>query len=357
MARVTPPSLRDEIDRIAAAVGTSVVHQDPAAPADTRIWAAAGAVVVDSAAALHLARSAPPRRSGVFVVTEGALGADLPDNVVLSAALALGAEAVLALPGQSDELVRVLSLPAGGAPVTGAGGRLVAVAGGRGGAGSSVFASALALSCAESLLIDLDPGGGGIDLVVGAEATAGLRWPEIHVLDGRLSWAAVREALPRHRGVSVLSGSRRAHDVPSAAVESFIEAGRRGGVTVVCDLSRAHTDAARIALCAADLVVVVATCDVRSCAATAALVPVLSAIGPNTGLGVRGPAPGGLRSEEFATAVGLPLLTTMRPEPMLAARLERGGLVLRPRSALGHAARQVLDVLNRGPQATIGRAA
>ena len=265
MARVTPPSLRDEIDRIAAAVGTSVVHQDPAAPADTRIWAAAGAVVVDSAAALHLARSAPPRRSGVFVVTEGALGADLPDNVVLSAALALGAEAVLALPGQSDELVRVLSLPAGGAPVTGAGGRLVAVAGGRGGAGSSVFASALALSCAESLLIDLDPGGGGIDLVVGAEATAGLRWPEIHVLDGRLSWAAVREALPRHRGVSVLSGSRRAHDVPSAAVESFIEAGRRGGVTVVCDLSRAHTDAARIALCAADLVVVVATCDGVEC--------------------------------------------------------------------------------------------
>ena len=100
--------------------------------------------------------------------------------------------------------------------------------------------------------------GGGIDLLLGAESAEGLRWPDIQVSEGRLSWPTVRQALPRQREVSVLSGSRRAYDIQPAAVEAFVEAARLAGVTVVCDLSNAHTDAARTALEVADLVVVVA---------------------------------------------------------------------------------------------------
>ena len=51
-------------------------------------------------------------------------------------------------------------------------GAVIAVIGGRGGAGASVFATALAHSATEALLVDLDPWGGGIDLLLGAETAS-----------------------------------------------------------------------------------------------------------------------------------------------------------------------------------------
>ena len=91
----------------------------------------------------------------------------------------------------------------------------------------------------------------------------------------------------------MLSGTRRGYEPDGAPVDAVIDAGRRGGVAVVCDLPRRLTDAAQAALDAADLVVVISPCSVRACAATAAMVPALAAINPNLGLVVRGPSPGG----------------------------------------------------------------
>lgn len=117
---------------------------------------------------------------------------------------------------------------------------------------------------------------------------------------------------------------------------------------MVCDLPRRLTDATQTALDTADLVVVVSPCDVRACAATATIAPVLATINPNLGLVVRGPSPGGLRAEEVADIAGLPLLASMRAQPRLAEQLEHSGLRLRPRSAIAAAARRVLAVLPRG---------
>lgn len=52
-----------------------------------------------------------------------------------------------------------------------------------------------------------------------------------------------------------------------------------------------------------------------------------------------------LRPEELADAVGLPLLTAMRPQPRLAEHLERGRFRPRPGSPLTAAARATLDAL------------
>jgi hypothetical protein len=105
------------------------------------------------------------------------------------------------------------------------------------------------------------------------------------------------------------------------------------------------TNAVLCAVDAAELVVVITTCDVRGVAATSALVPIIRAVNPNIGLLVRGPAPGGLRPGEIADAAGLPVIAVMRPEPMLEARLDKGGLRLRRRSPLAIAAREVFAVL------------
>ena len=61
---------------------------------------------------------------------------------------------------------------------------------------------------------------------------------------------------------------------------------------------------------------------------------------------MRGPAPGGIAPEEVATALGLPLIATMRPEPGLARALERGTAPGRPRGPLAAAATAVLEVLH-----------
>jgi secretion/DNA translocation related CpaE-like protein len=157
----------------------------------------------------------------------------------------------------------------------------------------------------------------------------------------------VREALPRHRGISLLSGTRRGYELDAGPVDAVVDAGRRGGVTIVCDLPRRLTDATQTALDSADLLIVVSPCDVRACAATATIAPVLATMNPNLGLVVRGPSPGGLRAAEVADIAGLPLLASMRAQPRLAEQLEHGGLRLRSRSALGAAARRVLAVLPR----------
>ncbi|HEY7053816.1 MAG TPA: septum site-determining protein Ssd [Mycobacterium sp.] len=334
------PALRDHVDRVAAAVGVRLVHQRGCP--SRREWTAAASVVIDAAAVGRCTGGALPRRAQVILLVS-----DDPSDATWEAAISLGAQCVLRLPDRESELVELLSDAV--ETRAGAAGSVVAVIGGRGGAGGSVFSAALAMTAADALLVDVDPWGGGADLLLGIERQPGLRWSDVAVEGGRLSLAAVRDALPSRDGVGVLSGTRRGDDVAGGPLLAVVDAGRRGGATVVCDVPRRLTDAAEAALDAADLVVAVAACDVRSCASVTAMAPALLGINPNVGVVVRGPAPGGLRPAEVARASGLPLLAAMRPEPRLAERLEREGLRLRRRSSLVAAARQVLSVLDRHP--------
>jgi secretion/DNA translocation related CpaE-like protein len=355
---IAESALRDEVDRVAAAAGIRAVHLDPAGPPARKTWLAAATVVVDAGAALRCSEAGLPRRPAVFLCALGEPTAD-----TLKAAISVGAHDVLSMPGQAGELVRGLSDlgDAAGDSARKHYAGTVAVVAGRGGAGASLFAAALAHElpphAGGPLLVDLDPWGGGIDLLLGQETTPGLRWPDLAVGGGRLHWPAVRAALPGHRGITVLSGTRAAHEPSAVAVDAVLDAARRGGVTTVCDLPRRLTDATVTALVAADLVVLITQCDVRSCAATAAMVPALTELNPNVGLVVRGPSPGGLRAGDIADLAKVPLLAAMRPEPMIAERLERTGLRMRARSPLAAAARRVAAVLEANTVAASGRAA
>jgi secretion/DNA translocation related CpaE-like protein len=342
LALVGDPVLRDDVDRVAAAVGLRVVHASD--PSSRNVWTGAAAVLLDVQTARRCVDRALPRRDRVILV-----GRANPGTAEWEAAVAVGAQHVIALPAEDGELMAELSDAAEAARDEGPRGAVVAVIAGRGGAGASVFATALAQTAPDALLIDADPWSGGIELVMGTEAEAGLRWPDLALQGGRLNFAALRDALPRCHGVSVLSVGRVGGDIDAAPLGAVIDAGSRGRTTVVCDVPRRSTAAAETALDSADLVVVVAPADVRSCAAAAAITPWLSAINPNAGVVGRGPAPGGLRSGEVAEIVGLPLLAAMRPQSNVEVVLERGGLRLRRRSPLAAAARRVLKVLHQHP--------
>ncbi|NMH98682.1 septum formation initiator [Pseudonocardia sp. K10HN5] len=345
---VEDPELLDAVLRLAAAAGCEVHRALDSADA-RRHWAGAPLVLLDPPAALRCARSRLPRRDAVVVAVPGE-----PPPPVWEQAVAVGAEHVVSLPDAEPWLVAALAEAAEGSRGNGP---VLAVVGGRGGAGASVLAAAVAVGAVQdgrrALLVDCDPLGGGLDLVLGAEDVQGLRWPDLTVAGGRVPATALHAALPapgvgqRTGGeLGVLSCDRSEQGPSPAAVEAVIEAGRRAGETVVCDLPRYPTDTALVALAAADLAVLVVPADVRSCAAAARVAAVLAEQAGPVQVVVRGPAPGGVSAEDVARALGLPLLVGMRPEPGLARALERGVPPGRGRGPLAGAARAVLDELD-----------
>jgi secretion/DNA translocation related CpaE-like protein len=349
VAFVEDDSLLDEVLKLAAAAGCSVERVPDSAAARAR-WASAPMVILDPAAMRDCVDSGLSRRGSIFVVCAGE-----PPHEVWVTAVALGVERVIWLPEGESWLVGALA-DAAEAPA-GTKGKVLAVVGGRGGAGSSVFAASVGLTVlrggTSALLIDCDPLGGGLDLVLGAETENGLRWPDMHLHEGRVAASSLHSALPgRMNGsarLTMLSGAREGMAPEPDAVIAVLEAGRRAGETVICDLSRLVDGGAQAAMERADLSIVVVPAEVRACVSAALVARRMIAGGAHPQLIVRGPAPGGLTAEEVAKATGIPLLTSMRPEPNLARLLENGEFHPRPHGPLAKAARATLRALATQP--------
>jgi secretion/DNA translocation related CpaE-like protein len=346
LVAASDPALLESVHRLAAAAGTGVRRADDIT-ALRRHWNGAVLVLLDAAAVRRCAEAGLPRRDHVVVVTGGE-----PAPELWRLAVAVGAERVVPLPAGESWLVSRFTEALEGAR---RGGAVLGVVGGRGGAGASALAAAVAVASArggeQTLLVDCDPLGGGLDLAVGAEDTDGLRWPDIDVGGGRIPATALHAALPAlsiGRGGAVLgllSCDRSPVGPTPAAVTAVVDAGRRAGETVVCDLPRHPTDAALAVLSAADLTVLLVPADVRSCAAATRVAALVTEHCATVRLLVRGPAPGGVAPDDVAAALYLSLLAAMPVDPGLARALERGTLPSRRRGPLAAAARMVLDEL------------
>jgi secretion/DNA translocation related CpaE-like protein len=313
------PDLLDDLLRLAAAGGTEVdVAPDPVA-ARAR-FAAAPLVLIgaDQAAACRRARF--PRRPRTVVV-----GHPPALEAVWEVAGQLGAEHVAELPTAEPWLVdRFAERAEPAAP-----GRTLAVIGGRGGAGASILAAALAVTAVSeghrTLLIDADPVGGGLDLVLGWEGMDGLRWPSLAGAAGRVDPPALLKALP-HRGDLVLLSFAREDvlPVPGEAMAATLDAARRGRDVIVADLPRRLDDAATLALEAADQTIIIVPAELRATAAAARIATVVRMHCENLAVVVRGPAPGKLKAHEVARSIGLPLAGSLRPEAAVCRALEKG---------------------------------
>lgn len=347
LALITDDELLDDVLRLAAAAGCEL-HRVPDASAARLHWTSAPLVLLDEMAASECARAGLPRRPRVVTVNRGE-----PPDGLWQHAVAIGAEQVVALPEGEEWLVSALADAAEGIVNRG---RVLAVVGGQGGAGASVLAAAVAVAGVADgervMLVDCDHLGGGVDLLLGAEDVQGLRWPDLTLSEGRVPAASLRAALPApalgsgHGELSVLSCDRQGMGPRPGAVASVLDAGRRAGETVVCDLPRYPTPAALAALDGADLTVLVVPATVRSTAAAARVAAVLLPRGAPVRLVVRGPSPGGVDARDVAAALGLPLLHAMRSQPGLARSLDRGLPPGRSRGPLAMAARAVLEELH-----------
>lgn len=345
------PDLLDAMLRLAAAAGVEVARAVDGADA-RRWWTSSPAVLLDPPAARRCAAAGLPRRDGVAIVSRDEAGPEL-----LRLAVSMGAAEVATLPDAEPRLVGLLADAVQRPAPSERTGSVLSVVGGRGGAGASMLATAAAVAAARGgadvLLVDCDPLGGGLDLLVGAEQSDGLRWPELTVTDGRVQASALHAALPRadlapsgHGALAVLSCARTAHGPAHTSVSAVLDAGRRCGETVVCDLPRYPTDAALAALAATDLTVLVVPADLRGCAAAARVADVLAEHTRAIEVVVRGPSPGGITADEVARSLELPLLDTMRPESGLEGSTECGHVPGTGRGALARTARAVVERLD-----------
>jgi secretion/DNA translocation related CpaE-like protein len=309
--------LSEHVARLAAAVGVSVTVR--VGPQDAgRRWLDAGLVLLgDDAAGIGV----PLRRPGVVLLT-----ADDTSGVVWRRAVESGVEAVVVLPRDEAWLIeRLTEVADGGAPSA----VVVGVLGGRGGAGASSLAVALATAAArrslDVLVVDADPVGGGIDLLLGAEELPGLRWPDLVDVRGAVRAAVLREGLPEVGGVRLLAWHRGDPvDLPPAAMEAVLDAGRRGHELVLVDLPRRDDPGTLAALWRLDVLLLLVPAEVRAAASAGRL---LDRVRPHVGdvrLVVRGPAPAGLKAEAVADAVGMPLWGRCDGEPALAAAADHG---------------------------------
>jgi secretion/DNA translocation related CpaE-like protein len=311
-------TLLDDLLRLCAAAGTEPEVVFTAPPRATS-WDSAPLVLVGAEATARV-RDAP-RRKGVLVV-----GRDLHDHDVWRRAVAVGADHVLFLPDAETWLVdRIADIAEGaGEPAL-----TVGVVGGRGGAGASTLACALAVTAAgtgrRTMLIDGDPLGGGLDILLGAERVGGLRWPDLADSRGRVNSGALEESLPRLDALSVLSWDRGDSVlIPPQAMRSVLGAARRRGGVVVVDLPRRVDDAVAETLAQIDVGLLVVPAELRAVAAATRVAAAVSMVLKDLRVVARGPFTSGLADDEIARLVGLPLAGQLPPEPGLSEALSGG---------------------------------
>lgn len=276
----------------------------------TEHWREAGAVFIADEFAAEVAGRALPRRDGVYLAGS--------DEALLAAWSApLGA--------------RVIGLPAGRAwlgVVLGGGGPgavrtpVIAVIGGSGGAGASTLATTLACLSARrdraAALVDVDPIGGGIDLLLGAEQAEGWRWPRLSGADGYVG--DLRAYLPVVDGVSLVSMSRGpAIDLARDPLAAILGSLRRAHRLVVLDVGRTFAAAAGEALRLATRVLVVARGSVRSVAATRELIRARQLDTAEVVL-----RSGAVGAAEVADALESPVVAELPRDRRLAVAAERG---------------------------------
>jgi secretion/DNA translocation related CpaE-like protein len=184
--------------------------------------------------------------------------------------------------------------------------RVIAVLGGSGGVGASTFAAVLAAQAPGSLLVDVDPSAGGIDVLLGLDPLPGARWSGLRVAGGRLGQDDLLAGLPGWGSCAVLAADVASID--PEALHEVLECAIDGSAfpAVILDLGRGDSAERAMALLHCDLVVALVRADLTGAVAAHAVLDALPEL--PSGIVVRR---GDLAAGEIARMVSAPLLGTL----------------------------------------------
>ena len=216
------------VQSAAAAAGISV-HTCEASAQVRRAWAGASLVIVGVDQAAAVAGLGLPERGGVHVVGDDA-------EAVLAWSVPLSAPGLI-LPSQAGFLASLLDdahRPSSSL------GTVLRLFGATGGLGTSTLAMGLAVRAARRgrrvAVVELDPTGGGLDVMAGVEAESGWRWGDLTAARGHVD--DLTDHLPSVLGVSIVAASREVAIVPPEAVAAVLASLRRTHDLVVIDQGR-----------------------------------------------------------------------------------------------------------------------
>jgi secretion/DNA translocation related CpaE-like protein len=307
------PDIIQMVHASAATRGSPV--RTVADPKDVRArWREAGAVLVGADLADTLLGWGLPPRDEVYLV-----GTASTHEALCRASMPLRG-VVVTLPDGARSLAQILS----GAASERTSGQVVAVAGGAGGLGASTLAAGLALAARRrgpAALVDVDHGGGGIDLLLGAEAVPGWRWDTLRSAAGQV--ADLDGHLPLVDGVAIVSMSRTdRRAVPAEAIGAVVDGLAGAGGLVVIDVGRTGGAAQLEAVRAASRIIVLTGQTVRAVAATAATAD--SFADRRCDVVVRLDRSGAITPALAAESLGWPLLGTIPSSLALVTMGDRG---------------------------------
>ncbi|MDE9366952.1 hypothetical protein PZ938_15155 [Luteipulveratus sp. YIM 133132] len=220
----------------------------------------------------------------------------------------------------------------------------LAVVGGSGGSGASVLAGAVATRAARAghrtVAVDLDPGGGGLDVVLGLEQEDGPRWRDLHGLRGAVDAEALVEQLPTTSdGVAALSFDRQWFEPDAGLTRALVEALRGSSDVVVLDRARGPFVPVQT-----DAWVLLAHGTLTGLAGAQVMADHLVGLDAEPWLVTRDVDEAVVH--QVCEALALPLLAEMRHESAVETDLVRGVAPGRaPRSALSRVADEVLHEL------------
>jgi len=336
------PVLAASVEAVVAAADGSV-HRVATAGQLPAAWRAVTAVVCDLAAAEHLAGMPLAAGPALIVVATAATVGD-----AWRLAAGLRASAVVALPEGEHLLLEALLA----APRLRPGrAKVVATIGGGGGAGASSLAVVLAGEAARSghptTLIDLDPLAGGLELLVGAERSSGLRWPDL-VAKPDLIDESLPGRLPAAGDLRLLSWDRRS---PPAALDPALLAGVLAAAEpaglVVIDLPRFLVTETLLAGC--DEALLVCSRQVRAAGAAGVLAATCAGLAGRLRLVAGGAAAPEITTGDLAAFAELPVAATLAVEPRVARQAAIGELHRLPaRSPARRVARRLVTDLAPG---------
>ena len=249
-------------------------------------------------------------------------------------------------------------------------GLVLAVIGASGGSGASTLAAACAVRCADAgwsvALVDGDLGGGGIDVVLGAEHVEGVRWPDLVGVRGRVDGAGLLSRMPRAGAVAFLSHCRESPLwVGGDAVRGALVGLADAVEVLVLDVPRSWTlpatglqepaepgDSAESAdpgdpadALLVDLAIVVSGCGITELAGLAAAAPRVAARVPETHVVLRGRRVSRAVVADVERALDLPVLGVLDDDPSNARDVARGIPPGRSRGALAEVANAVVAAL------------
>lgn len=308
----------ESIDHLAALASAAQLRAEVTATPETvtAAWNRVAVVVIGIEELAAIAGVGLPRRENVIVY-----GSPGPQDWRL--AFDVGADAVVEPPGELGWLAERVRRAGDVLPS----GTVVGVAGCRGGAGASVFACSLALAAVRAghlpYLLDLDPWGCGVAVILGDDRPTGLTWDQISAGAGRIPASSLHTAVSRVEGVCVIGWNPDLPaEIPAGVVGAVVDAARLCSPLTIIDLGRGTGDDQLEVMARCDRVLLLVPADVRSVHSARRLLGRFGYV--QWEIVVRGPNPGGLLVDDVAIALDRPVLAAVAADRGLDRRLERG---------------------------------